>query len=57
MKKLYPDYLIYLAIRQAVYHTFFQEELVQVVIDSRKPKLLIFDEQQEAIIQWKPLIQ
>ncbi|MEM9217466.1 MAG: element excision factor XisH family protein [Cyanobacteria bacterium P01_F01_bin.150] len=57
IKKLYPDYLLYLAVRQAVYNTFFQEELVQIVIDSRKPKLLIFDEQQEMITQWQPLIQ
>lgn len=56
MKKLYPDHLLYLAVRQAIYKTFFQEELVQVVIDSRKPKLLIFDEQQEIITQWKPSI-
>ena len=57
IKKIHPDYLLYLAVRRAIYNTFFQEELVQVVINSRKPKLLIFDEQQEAITQWRPLIQ
>ncbi|NEQ96776.1 MAG: fatty-acid synthase [Cyanothece sp. SIO2G6] len=57
MRGSYPDYLLYLAVPQATYITFFQEELVQIVIDSRKPKLLIFDEKQEIVTRWQPPIQ
>jgi len=50
----YPDRLLYLAIRDTVYSSFFQEEIVQIVLTSRRLKLLIFDEIQEVIIQWIP---
>lgn len=54
IKQLYPERLLYLAIRESTYNNFFQEELVQIVIQSRHLKLLVFDENQEAVIQWKP---
>ena len=54
IKQLYPERLLYLAIRENTYNSFFQEELVQIVIQSRRLKLLVFDENQEAVIQWKP---
>ena len=54
MQKQYPDRLLYLAIRSTVYDSFFQEEIVQIVLESRRLKLLIFDETQEEIIQWIP---
>ena len=54
MQKQYPDRLLYLAIRSTVYDSFFQEEIVQIVLESRRLKLLIFDETQEEILQWIP---
>jgi hypothetical protein len=54
MQTQYPDRLLYLAIRDTVYSSFFQEEIVQIVLASRRLKLLIFDEIQEVIIQWIP---
>lgn len=54
IKKLYPERILYLAIRETVYNSFFQEDLVQIVIQSRHLKLLIFNENQEEVIQWKP---
>ena len=57
MHVLYPERLLYLAIRQVIYTTFFQEELVQIVLKSRRPKLLIFEEKKEEIVSWHPPIQ
>lgn len=54
MRTQYPDRLLYLAIRDTVYESFFQEEIVQIVLESRRLKLLIFDEIQEVIVQWIP---
>ncbi len=50
----HPDRILYLAVRDTVYNSFFQEEIVQIVLESRGLKLLIFDETQEKIIQWLP---
>ncbi|SRR5579883_1394821 len=54
MQIQYPDRILYLAIRNTVYNTFFQEPIVQIVLKRRNLNLLIFDETQEAILQWIP---
>lgn len=54
MQIQYPDRILYLAIRSTVYNTFFQEPIVQIVLERRRLHLLIFDETQEAILQWIP---
>jgi XisH protein len=54
MRREHPDRKLYLAIREAVYANFFQEEIVQIFLESGSPKLLIFDEIQEEIVQWLP---
>lgn len=57
MRTQYPDRLLYLAIRDTVYESFFQEEIVQIVLESHRLRLLIFDEIQEVIVQWIPEIR
>ncbi|NEP53411.1 MAG: fatty-acid synthase [Moorea sp. SIO3C2] len=57
IKKLYPERELYLAVRHSIYNSFFKEELVQIVIESRHLKLLIFDENQEEITLWKPSVE
>ena len=52
----HPDRILYLAVREAVYNSFFQEKIVQIVLESRHLKLVIFNETQEEIIQWLPLL-
>jgi len=54
MQIQYPDRILYLAIRNTVYNTFFQKPIVQIVLKRRNLNLLIFDETQEAILQWIP---
>jgi hypothetical protein len=48
----YPERILYLAVREGVYLTFFSEPIVQISLKSRRIKLLIFDEIQEIITQW-----
>ena len=48
----YPERVLYLAIREEVYLTFFSEPIVQIPLKSRRIKLLVFDETQEIIAQW-----
>ncbi len=57
MRIQYLDRLLYLAVRDSVYESFFQEEIVQIVLASRRLKLLIFNEIQEVIIQWIPEVR
>jgi XisH protein len=57
MRTQYADRLLYLAVRDTVYESFFQEEIVQIVLESRRLKLLIFDEIEEVIIQWIPEVR
>jgi len=48
----YPERILYLAVREEVYLTFFSEPIVQIPLKKRNVKVLIFDETQEVIIQW-----
>ena len=48
----YPDRILYLAVREEIYLTFFSEPIVQIPFKKRQIKVLIFDETQEVIIQW-----
>ena len=56
MRREHPDRILYLAIRNAIYTSFFQEEIVQIILETRHLNLLIFDETNEEIIQWLPLL-
>lgn len=48
----YSGRILYLAIREEIYLTFFSEPLAQIPIKNRRIKLLVFDEIQEVITQW-----
>jgi hypothetical protein len=48
----YPERILYLAVREEVYLTFFSEPIVQIPLKKRHIKVLIFDETQEVITQW-----
>lgn len=48
----YSGRILYLAIREEIYLTFFSEPIAQVPIKNRRIKLLVFDEIQEVITQW-----
>lgn len=48
-----PDRILYLAIPNKVYQTFFALKFIQQVIQRSQIKLLIYDPDQEVIVQWR----
>lgn len=53
LKRREPDRVLYLAVPNRTYKTFFQLEFLQAIIEENQVKLLIYDVQQEAIVLWK----
>lgn len=47
-----PDRILYLAIPNFVYETFFQRTAIQMVIEKYQLRLIIFDTQNQEITQW-----
>ena len=47
-----PERILYLAVPDRVYQTFFTLKFIQRVIQRSQLKLLIYDSQQEVIVQW-----
>ncbi len=47
-----PDRQLYLAVPQALFDSFFQNELVQYSIKRNKVAILIYDHENEVIVQW-----
>jgi hypothetical protein len=48
-----PDRTLYLAIPEDVYNEFFTRRFIQRVIGEHQLKLLIFNPNQEEIVQWR----
>ncbi len=53
LRRTYPDYVLYLAIRDLIYDSFFEEPIGQILIEDENLKLIIFDAEKEEILQWK----
>ena len=47
-----PERILYLAVPDRVYQTFFTLKFIQRVIQRSQLKLLIYNPQQEVIVQW-----
>lgn len=47
-----PERILYLAIRDEIYLNFFSEEIAQIVLETQRLKLLVFDVIEEVIVQW-----
>ena len=45
---------LYLAITQPIFNSVFTIELGQVLLKNQLVKLIVFDEKEEAILQWIP---
>lgn len=48
-----PERSLYLAIPIEIYNTFFQLELPQIMIAENHVKLIIYDPEEEVIVEWK----
>jgi hypothetical protein len=47
-----PDRFLYLAVPMDTFESFFQERFVQAAIKSYRLELMVYDPQQEVIVQW-----
>jgi hypothetical protein len=47
-----PDRILYLAIPQFTYDSFFRLEFTQLIIKNNQLKLIVFDNDKEVIVQW-----
>lgn len=48
-----PERVLYLAVPLEVYDTFFSRQLPQLSIQEYQVKLLVFNPQQEIVVQWR----
>jgi XisH protein len=53
LRRTNPDYVLYLAIRDVVYSSFFEEPIGQILIEDENLKFIVFDAEKEVILQWK----
>jgi len=52
LQRSQPERTLYLAIANAVYLDFFQEEIAQMVVEKQRLKLIIFDPDQMEVVKW-----
>lgn len=52
LERLEPERILYLAIHEEIYLTFFSEDVVKFILDDRLIKVIVFDPIQEVITQW-----
>ena len=49
-----PDRRLYLAVPQDTYRTFFGLELTRRLVERYKVSLIVYDPEEEVIVQWQP---
>ncbi|NMG20036.1 element excision factor XisH family protein [Brasilonema bromeliae] len=54
LSRLESDRRLYLAIRQETYSELFTEPIGKILIENQRLCLLVFDSEQEVILQWIP---
>lgn len=52
LKRNDPDRVIFLAVREEVYNTFFQLPAIRAVTGDDEIRLIVFDEQREEVVRW-----
>lgn len=53
LRRTNPDYTLYLAVRNVTYVSLFEEPIGQLLIEDEGLKLVVFDAEEEVILQWK----
>jgi hypothetical protein len=56
LKKRDPDRRLYLAVNRNIFETIFNEEAGELLLEEPGFNLIVFDNQTEKILQWKPPI-
>jgi hypothetical protein len=52
LQKIEPERTLYLAIREAIFHKLFEQEVGQILLENKVLKLLTFNPETEVIIKW-----
>jgi XisH protein len=52
LQKIEPERVLYLAIREAVFHKLFEQEVGQILLENKVLKLLAFNPETEEITKW-----
>jgi hypothetical protein len=52
LEMLEPDRILYLALPQHIYDTYFQKEIIQRILKKIGAKVLVYNPQTETIIKW-----
>lgn len=52
LENLQPSRLLYLAVPQEIYDTFFQSLLAQTVMEKYQIRLIVYDPENEVIVEW-----
>jgi hypothetical protein len=52
LQKIEPDRILYLAIREAVFHKLFEQEVGQILLENKVLRLLTFNPETEVITRW-----
>jgi XisH protein len=52
LQKIEPERVLYLAIREAVFHKLFEQEVGQILLENKVLKLLAFNPETEVITKW-----
>lgn len=54
LNRLEPNRRLYLAIRQETFTDLFEEPIGKILLENQRLRLLVFDSEQEVILQWIP---
>ncbi len=49
-----PERVLYLAIREAVFDSIFEEPIGKILLENQRVRLLVFDPHTEVIVKWIP---
>jgi hypothetical protein len=52
LQKIEPDRILYLAIRETVFHKLFEQEVGQILLENKVLRLLTFNPETEVITKW-----
>jgi hypothetical protein len=47
-----PDRKLYVAVSVVAYKTFFNQDVIQLIVNKHKLPLIVVDTEQEEIVQW-----
>lgn len=53
LRRREPERTIYLAVPMTTYQTFFQLDFPQEMVEENRIKMIIYDVEQEAIVEWR----